>query len=101
MLGTQLARADHDLVLRGRAVSNLASVPLQTNLPSFAFSHDVRKKVMVRNGQGLRRRQGCLSDPDFATAFLALIPAFKEYDSCLRVERCDSFVPEHFDSGGW
>jgi hypothetical protein len=30
-----------------------------------------------------------------------VIPAFKEYDSCLRVERCDSFVPEHFDSGGW
>ena len=33
--------------------------------------------------------------------FKELIPAFKEYDSCLRVERCDSFVPEHFDSGGW
>ena len=30
-----------------------------------------------------------------------IIPAFEEYDSCLRVERCDSFLPEHFDSGGW
>src|SRR5450631_3800694 len=27
-------------------------------------------------------------------------PAFHKYDSCLRVERCDSFLPEHFDSGG-
>jgi hypothetical protein len=36
-----------------------------------------------------------------AVRILLLIPAFKEYDSCLRVERCDSFLPEHFDSGGW
>jgi hypothetical protein len=27
---------------------------------------------MIRTGHGLRRRRGSLSDPDFATAFLAL-----------------------------
>jgi hypothetical protein len=33
-------------------------------------------------------------------AIVYVIPVFDKYDSCLRVERCDSFLPEHFDSGG-